>query len=79
MHYLYGLKSGVARMLVATFDSEPQLLAYVRWATLDQHELTFKFEKGSALASYTDWEAAHEPLTDDEPADVPHNPSPGML
>jgi len=30
MHYLYGGKRGSAK-LVATFDSEQQLLAYVRW------------------------------------------------
>ena len=36
MHYLYGSKAGVERRLVATFSSEQQLLAYVRWATLEQ-------------------------------------------
>jgi hypothetical protein len=29
MRYLYGAKKGIARKLVATFDSEQQLLAYV--------------------------------------------------
>jgi hypothetical protein len=29
MYYLYGSKPGVPRRLVATFDTEPQLLAYV--------------------------------------------------
>ena len=29
---LYGSKPGVERNLVATFDSEAQLLAYVGWA-----------------------------------------------
>jgi hypothetical protein len=32
--HLYGSKREIARRLVATFDSEQQLLAYVRWATL---------------------------------------------
>ena len=35
MHYLYGSKRNGARRLVATFGSEQQLLAYVRWATLE--------------------------------------------
>jgi hypothetical protein len=53
MHYLYGSKKGVERRLVATFGSEQQLLAYVRWATLkDLGEHRGKFEQGSALASY---------------------------
>src|SRR5882672_10738468 len=34
VYYLYGSKNHVARRLVATFGSEQQLLAYVRWATL---------------------------------------------
>jgi hypothetical protein len=29
MHYLYGSKTGTPSKLVATFDSEQQLLAYV--------------------------------------------------
>jgi len=37
MYYLYGTKAGTARRLVATFSSEQQLLAYVRWATLSDH------------------------------------------
>lgn len=32
MHFLYGSKIGVDRRLVATFNSEQQLLTYVRWA-----------------------------------------------
>ena len=38
MYYLYGSKPGVPRKLVATFGSEQQLLAYVRWATLLEKE-----------------------------------------
>ena len=34
MFYLYGSKPRVENKLAATFDSEQQLLAYVRWATL---------------------------------------------
>jgi len=80
MHYLYGSKKNVPRKLVATFGSEQQLLAYVRWATLqDLGERRGKFEQGSALASYEAWEQSVEPLSE-EPADsVPHNPTPSML
>ena len=77
---LYGSKSGVERKLVATFDSEPQLLAYVRWATLQQNEdQSYKFEQGSALASYQRYEFSKTPLTAEEATDVPHNPTPSML
>jgi len=80
MHYLYGSKPGVARRLVATFDSEAQLLAYVGWATLAKHaDGTAKFEQGSALASYQRWEQSATPLTDEGADAVDHNPSPSML
>jgi hypothetical protein len=80
MHYLYGSKPGVPRKLVATFDSEPQLLAYVGWATLKKNpDGTAKFEQGSPLASYQAWEMSPTPLTDDDPTQVVHNPSPSML
>jgi hypothetical protein len=80
MHYLYGTKKGVPRRLVATFDSEPQLFAYVRWATLEETgERTGKFEQGSALASYNSWESSREPLTEDDDLLVEHNPTPSML
>lgn len=80
MHYLYGLKPGATRKLVATFDSEPQLRAYVSWATLSTgSDGTAKFEQGSALASYRQHEASATPLTNDDPAGVVHNPSPSML
>ena len=56
MHYLYGSKKNVSRRLVATFDSEQQLLSYVRWATLEDHgDGRGKFEQGSALAVYEAW------------------------
>jgi hypothetical protein len=80
MHYLYGSKRGVERRLVATFDSEQQLLAYVRWATLEETgERAGKFEQGSALAGYQRWERSSEPLTEDDDSAVAHNPTPTML
>jgi hypothetical protein len=80
MHYLYGLKQGRPRRLVATFDSEQQLLAYVRWATLEgQGQQRGKFEQGSALASTEAWERSVDLLTDDDANEVPHNPTPSML
>lgn len=80
MHYLYGSKKSNPRRLVATFGSEQQLLAYVRWATLqDFGGQRGKFEQGSALASYEAWERSREPLTEEDAGAVPHNPSPSML
>jgi hypothetical protein len=80
MHYLYGSKPGVARRLVATFASEQQLLAYVRWATLSAPAAKpAKFEQGSALAGYAGWESSVEPLTDEDETSVVHNPTPSML
>jgi hypothetical protein len=80
LHYLYGSKRNVPRRLVATFSSEPQLLAYIRWATLeDAGERRGKFEQGSALAGYDAWETSTEPLTDDDASAVVHNPTPSML
>jgi hypothetical protein len=79
MNYLYGAKHGGSRTLVATFDSEQQLLAYVRWATLSQVQGVFKFEQGSALAAYQGWGYARQPMPQDKPDQVVHNPSPSML
>ncbi len=80
MHYLYASKPGVDRKLVATFDSEQQLLAYVRWATLSSKpDGSSKFEQGSPLASYQRWERSTELETADDPQEVVHNPSPSML
>jgi hypothetical protein len=80
MHYLYASKKDVPRRLVATFGSEQQLGAYVRWATLkDLGNRTGKFEQGSALAGYNAWEHSPEPLTDEDPTAVVHNPTPSML
>jgi hypothetical protein len=80
MHYLYGSKQGVPHRLVATFGSEPQLLAYVRWATLQGFgNRRGKFEQGSALASYEAWEQSAAPLTGEEASNVLFNPTPSML
>jgi hypothetical protein len=80
MRYLYGLKKGGARRLVATFGSEQQLEAYVRWATLaTTGERAGKFEQGSALASCQSWEQSAQPLTEEDATDVFHNPTPSML
>jgi hypothetical protein len=80
MHFLYGSKKGGPPKLAATFGSEAQLLAYVRWATLESYgERRGKFEQKSALQPYDAWERSTEPLTDEDEADVPFNPTPGML
>jgi hypothetical protein len=80
VYYLYGSKKDVARRLVATFGSEQQLLAYVRWATLSPpDDEPAKFEQGSALAGYTSWEYCDDPLTDEDETAVVHNPTPSML
>ena len=63
MYFLYASKPGTPRKLVATFDSEQQLLAYVGWATLKKNsDGTSKFEQGSALAGYRRWEPSAAPL-----------------
>jgi hypothetical protein len=80
MNYLYGSKQGGPRRLAATFGSEQQLLAYVRWATLESKgEQRGKFEQKSALASYDAWERSAEPLTEEDASDVDYNPTPSML
>ena len=80
MHYLYASKRSILRRLVATFDSEPQALAYVNWATLKtNHDGTAKFEQGSVLAGFERWAHSSSPLTDEATDDVFHNPSPNML
>lgn len=79
MHFLYGTKRGADLKLAATFSSEQQLLAYVRWATLAEADGKFKFEHQSALAGFDGYQASHEPLTSDDAERVDHNPSPTML
>jgi hypothetical protein len=80
VHYLYASKPGVPRKLVATFDSEQQLLAYVGWATLKTNpDGTGKFEQGSPLAGYHRWEKSDAPLSKEDATEVFHNPTPSML
>lgn len=80
MRYLYASKLNGPQKLVATFDSQQQLRAYVRWATLQSlGERTGKFEQGSALAGYHSWEESEEPLTEEDAGAVLHNPTPSML
>lgn len=80
MQFLYGTKKDVPRRLVATFSSEPQLRSYVRWATLEPTgKQSGKFEQGNVLAGFNSWEASDEPLTEDDPSAVEHNPTPSML
>jgi hypothetical protein len=79
MHYLYSSRPEMPRRLGATFDTEQQLTAYVRWATLSEHDGVRKFEKGSSLAGYQGCSHADEPLTNEDAATVDHNPSPSML
>ena len=69
----------VERKLLATFGSEQQLLAYVRWATLASDEHGSKFEQQSVLAGYQSCSQSAQPLTDDDSESVVHNPSPTML
>jgi hypothetical protein len=80
MYFLYASGAGTPRKLVATFDSEEQLLAYVGWATLKKNaDGTSKFEQGSALSGYRSWESSPKALSDEDPNVVVHNPSPSML
>jgi len=80
MHYVYASKPGVLRKLVATFDSEEQLRAYVGWATLERRpDGTVKFEQGTPFTGFQRLEFFSEPQTDENPEDVVHNPSPSML
>ena len=80
MNYLYGSKPGVDRKLVAVFDSEPQLLSYVNWATLKTNpDGSRKFEQGSVLSGFDRFEHSATPLTDEVDSEVPYGPTPSML
>jgi hypothetical protein len=79
MYYLYGQKPGAPERLVATFDSEQQLLAYVRWATLSERDGICKSEQGSSLAGYHRWSHSRSPKPAETPDEVDHNPTPSML
>lgn len=80
MMYLYGTKPNVSRKLVASFDSESQLRAYVGWSTLKiNHDGTRRFEQGSELVGFTGFESSDRLLTDEDETQIPHNPTPTML
>lgn len=65
MFLLYASKEKcdpVSQDLVATFDSEEQLRAYVQWATLRKRsEGMHDFEQGSILAGYQRWGLEERP------------------
>lgn len=80
MHYLYGFTGSAESKLVATFSSEEQLLAYVRWATLKSlGDQQGKFEQGSALAGFDRWQNSTVPISPHLADSVVHNLSPNML
>ncbi len=80
MWCLFGRKADASRRLVATFDSEQQLLAYLSWATLRKEpDGTRKFEQNTPLTGCTGYDYAEAAAHPGEGAPVPHNPSPGML
>ena len=80
MHYLYATKKNVPRKLVATFDSQEALRSYVRWATVKSlGEQQGRFEQGSVLAGFDSWSESDRPLTDEDPKEVVHTPTPNML
>jgi hypothetical protein len=78
MHCFPDSRPEMPRRLVAAFDSEQQLTSYVRWATVCEHDVAHKSEKGSLLAGYQGYSHASETLTNDDAATVDHNPSPSM-
>ena len=80
MNYLYGSKPAIDRKLVAVFDTEPQLLSYVNWATLKANpDGTRKFEQGSVLSGFDRFEHSATPLTGADNSEVPYGPTPSML
>lgn len=74
--YLYGKKKEKDFKRVASFDSEQQLLAYTRWATLKNQDGIYKFEQKTPLTGCVDYKYKLEENID---FDIPHNPTPGML
>ena len=80
MFRLYGYKKGGPRKLMATFDTEAQLRAYVTWATLRANiDGSRAFEQGSSLAGYDRFDYSDERLTEEDDTQVDHNPTPSML
>jgi len=80
MWNLYGIKGDGPRKLVAMFDSEQQLQAYVNYATLKtEPDGSHKFEQKTPLASYSNYEYERAAAGQEVPEDLPVNPSPTML
>jgi hypothetical protein len=80
MWNLYGIKTAGKKKLVAMFDSEQQLRAYVNYATLkSEPDGTHKFEQKTALASYTNYEYERAEPGQAVPEEIPVNPTPTML
>ena len=80
MFYLYGTKRAAPRRLIATFDTEEQMLAYIRWATLNENsDGTRRFEQGTPLTGFLNCEGSDEALNGDPVDLVPLNPTPSML
>ncbi len=52
MHFLYGSKKGVNRRLVATFGSQQQLLAYVRWGDFEVPSASTEASSSKRLAPW---------------------------
>ncbi len=80
MYYLYGTRRNGNTELAATFGSEQQLKAYVRYATLKtNNDGTYSFEQKTPLASCVGYSFSSEGSASDHLADVPFNPTPTML
>ncbi len=80
MYFLYGKRRDGTTELVAKFGSEQQLKAYVQYATLKvDDEGIYKFEQKTPLTGCIGYSYSADAPADDHKADVPFNPSPGML
>lgn len=80
MYFLYGKRRNGSTELVAKFGSEQQLQAYVQYATLKvEEDGTYKFEQKTPLTGCVGYSYASEASEADQEADVPFNPTPGML
>jgi hypothetical protein len=79
-HYLYGTRRNGKTELVAKFESEQQLLAYVRYAILRvEDDGTHVFEQKTPLTGCVGYTVATEVSEEDKVKDVPENPTPTML
>lgn len=80
MHYLFGKRRNGNTDLVAKFWSEPQLRAYVRYATLRANEDgTMSFEQKTPLSGCIGYRYSNDVSAEDRDKDVPLNPTPTML